>query len=829
MSKLLQIYKQKNEKINSLYEKTDLRIGKYNHFFDNNLYFPMEELDKMFNDFVYDIQEYSQINLVLPFIYKNHRNLRKNIKLIQRQLKLKSEHTKRIRIHNEKIATINIEKIEEILGDVENKKLDNQQLQCLAKESNSHLVIAGAGTGKTLTMIGYAKYLLNSKKAKPEDILVLSFTDDSATEINNRLSKETGCKIDALTFHKLGLNIISGANGKKAKLTNVQNDFQHYISDNVRTLMSKDRKYFYKVQKYTTNKYNETESEFSFDNLEEYNQYIKENPPRTMKGELVKSYSEVDVANFLFINGIEYEYEKSYCIDTATEEYSQYSPDFYLPEYDIYIEMFGINEDGEVPNWFKTKEGLTPTQTYQQGIEWKRKTHKQYNTKLIECYSYEKFNGTLEENLFDKLSQHSVVFTPVSQTDIINQINDLYSIDIISYLANEIGRVIGLLKGKNQTIEQLRNNNKKVFNRPKTRSKRYINELLIDIIEPIYNIYQNKLTTDNEIDFNDMINLATKYVVENKFIHKYKYVIIDEYQDISFIRYNLIKALRNQNDFKLMCVGDDWQSIYQFSGSDIGYITNFEKYWGLSDISKIETTYRFQKNIIQKAHDFVMENPHQIDKNIKSKNTQNDAIFKGVSCFNTKEKISAIESILDNVPEDSSVFLLGRYKKDIDFLRESKNFSFRISQTSTTIIKYKNKKLKIEFMTVHKSKGLEADYVIILNNNDDAYGFPSKIKNPPIYDLLLESSDNFLYAEERRLFYVAITRTKKDVFLICDKEHKSSFFKELSIKYRNEFSNEKVCPMCGANMKLIKGKYGLFWGCENFFKTNCRYKEKYQE
>ena len=233
-------------------------------------------------------------------------------------------------------------------------------------------MLAGAGTGKTLTMLAYVKHLLLSGKAKPNEILVLSFTNDSASEINERIKDETNEKIDAQTFHKLGINIMANADGKKPSLTNLQENFMQYIQQIIKAKIQNDAKYFFLTQKYTYNICGKCESEFSFDTIEEYEEYTEESPPTSLKGERLKSYSEVDVANFLYLNGIEYEYEAKYKFDTATIEYSQYKPDFYLPQYDIYIEMFGTNENGEVPTWFSAEEGLTPTETYQKGIKWKR-------------------------------------------------------------------------------------------------------------------------------------------------------------------------------------------------------------------------------------------------------------------------------------------------------------------------------------------------------------------------------------------------------------------------------------------------------------------------
>ena len=821
MSKTLEKIKSNQDRINTLFEKTQKLISQNNQHFDNNVYFQMEELEHQIKLYHNYIDEFNSLHILLPFLYKKYIKLKDNIKFFKNCTEKEEEYIDDIRRYNDNIIKKDITEIKNIIGSVESKSLDEQQLRCLAKKSNNHLVLAGAGTGKTLTMLAYVKYLLFSGIAKPNEILVLSFTKDSANEINERIVEETGIKIDAQTFHKLGINIITQVEDKKPNITNLTDFFRQYIQKTITKKIQEDKKFFSLIQNYTTNIYGKFENEFSFKTKNEYNEHMNNTPPTSLKGEVLRSYSEVDVANFLYLNGIKYEYETNYKFDTATTEYSQYKPDFYLPQYDIYIEMFGVDENGDVPPWFSSKEGLTPTETYQEGMRWKRKIHKENNTVLVECFAYQKFNGTLEKTLKQELSKYGVKFFPISNEKVIEQLNQLYEIDTIKYISEQIGTVINLLKGQNISIKELKSRNNDISN----MFTKYVNNLMISIVEPIYKIYQNELISKKEIDFNDMINRATKYVQDNSFIHQYRFVIIDEYQDISYNRYNLIKSMKNQNNFKLICVGDDWQSIYQFTGSDIGYIVNFEDYWGLSDISKIEKTYRFQKNISEKANKFILKNKQQKNKKITSGIKKNTAIIRGFEYRNVKEQINIIKKELNQLPENASVFILGRYNDDINFIKKDHEFILH-NINKKYKIEYKRKILNIEFMTIHHSKGLEADYVIVLNNNDDIRGFPSKIQNPPIYALLLKSSDTYEYAEERRLFYTAITRTKGDVLLLYDKNKKSEFIKELIREYEDEFCGYRVCKWCGAEMTIRESRRGKFWGCTNYYKANCRYTEK---
>lgn len=293
------------------------------------------------------------------------------------------------------------------------------------------------------------------------------------------------------------------------------------------------------------------------------------------------------------------------------------------------------------------------------------------------------------------------------------------------------------------------------------------NSTLLSLLEPIFSAYCTYLTEHDEIDFNDMINLATQYVQDGKYTNPYKYVIVDEYQDISKARFNLLHSLRKSRDFELFCVGDDWQSIYRFAGSDISFILNFEKYWGATEISKIETTYRFSQKLIEISSGFIIQNPVQIRKNIRGKT---DAGFPlgEISGYTEKYAIEFMTKKLDDLPNGSIVFFIGRYSFDAKILNESDRISFCYNNVDGIVkVLYRNRPdLKMSFITAHKSKGLQADYVFIINNKKSRIGFPSKIQDAPILNLLLDNCDQFPHSEERRLFYVALTRAKKKAYLM---------------------------------------------------------------
>lgn len=770
--------------------------------------------------------EWRDRNNILPEISDAHKikHLKKASEykaLCAKQLKLTeiaASISRQILEHNEQVASIKVPEAYALIGDVEGRKLDKQQMVCIVKEAHNHLVIAGAGTGKTTTVVGKIKYLLKTGKCSPQDILVLSFTNASATEMNERISAETGCHIAASTFHKLGLNIISQTNGLKPKITQI--NLQKFIKEQLELNMESDV-YLDLLSSYILYNRIIAKSEFDFKSQKEYDEYLKFNPPTTVNNETVKSYGEMDIANFLTQNGIKYIYEYPYKIDTRTDEYGQYHPDFYLPDYKIYIEYFGVNRNGEVPSYFKSTNKMSASEAYRASMEWKRALHRENQTTMIECYAYEKLEGNLLDNLKEKLEASAVKLTPMSSKELWAQIADKNDY-MLGGIIELFETLINLIKSNGYDIETVRSLNSSGKNLQ-------ANNTVLTLLKPIFDAYCQYLSDSGEIDFNDMINLASEYVEQGKYVNPYKYVIVDEYQDISKARFRLLDCLRKSKDYDLFCVGDDWQSIYRFAGSDIGFILSFSKYWGASEISKIETTYRFPKGLIEISGRFIMQNPMQIKKSISGKAESIGFPLGEISGYTDNAAIEFVSKKLSDIPKGSSVYFIGRYTFDANLLNKSGLFSCRYNNTSGLFeVKSKSRPdLNMIFLTAHKSKGLQADYVFIINNKNSKIGFPSKIQDAPILELLLDNCDQYPHAEERRLFYVALTRAKKKAFIVTVNGQESEFAQELKERYKTELQKERFeCPLCGGQLVKHSGQYGEFFGCSNYRSNGCRYKRK---
>ena len=716
-----------------------------------------------------------------------------------------------IELHNAAFLQGAIAKTRSVIGKIEGHDLDDQQLMCIAKESHNHSVIAGAGTGKTTTIIGKVKYLVNTKKYLPEDILVLSYTRAAAMEMKERLKRNVNANVSVSTFHHFGYQIMTQVEHKKPII--ISTPMEKILRSRLNELM-RDPVYTRLLITFigSGNGVIKSDLDHSFQNIDEYYDYMNSHRPVTLKGETVKSFGEMHLANILAQNGVKYTYEKHYQVDTATEEYAQYTPDFYLDDYGIYIEYFGIDRNGKAPDWF---EGEDPTKTYQQGMAWKRNTHRKFHTTMIECYAYEDAEGILQQELERKLTAAGVQLRSVSLQELFARENDRLE-NILSAFIRTASAIINLARNKRISADRLVG---------------YANtldtKLIAQLIMPLQKAYEEELKSTNTIDFADMLNDAEEYIMNGQFENPFKYIIVDEYQDITASQYRLLTALRASRDFELFCVGDDWQSIYRFNGSDVGYIMEFERFWGDAEISRIETTYRFPQSLIDVSSQFVMCNPRQIKKSIRSGVKDEGFAVSIIEGYREAEIIRQMGDTLLQLPKNSTVFLLGRYNFDSRLLEHDFRFEQKFDTATQTVkVVFRNRKdLIITFYTAHRSKGLQADYVFILNNTSGVLGFPSSIEDNPLTELLLDSKDIYPNAEERRLFYVALTRARHHVYLLSVKNKESVFFSELAATYKGIIKNVMyVCPKCGGKLRLIEGPYGKFFGCSNYKVNGCTYK-----
>ncbi len=476
--------------------------------------------------------------------------------------------------------------------------LDKEQLACIIENKKYSIIIAGAGSGKTLTLIGKIKYLLEKNILKPEEICCISFTNEAVTNLKQNVLNNCQTVIPIFTFHKLALKILEKAN-------------------------------------------------------------------------------------------------QSYTIASPT-----------------------LLED-VISEFFETM-----------------------------CFG----NKTLQKIIFKKFS-----FTLFKNEKTWKKI--LISKDFLNY-KKTIQMFIALMKSNYPNFKDF----KHFFKFPK-----YQDSLLI--IYAIYTIYESEKESTESIDFDDMMKKAKEALKRNKYLLPYKFIMIDEFQDTSLSRFQLIEEIVKQNNASLCVVGDDYQSIYHFSGCDLHLFLHFKDYYKDAKIYKLQKTYRNSNELIKIAGNFILKNPYQLKKELVS----NKNLEKPIILVFYKSKDNILEKIISMIPENKEILIIGR--NNFDLKNYTKKLNFKISKNNDIEFeKFKNRKIK--YLTIHKSKGLESDIVIFLNLENSTYGMPSKQKEEKILSLVKQELD-YPLEEERRLFYVGLTRTKSYIYLIIPKKNPSIFIKEL--------------------------------------------------
>lgn len=765
------------------------------------------------------------------------------------------------------------------LFEIDGKALDDQQKDAVITDERSNLVVAGAGSGKTLTIVGKVRYLVERWGVEPSRILVVAFTNKAADELQERLDRAGIAGARVSTFHAFGCSLLKdvGVANERA----LECCIRRFVQTELPGSAGRMKAYLEFFGCYgEAHCRGEEAANLDFDRLKGQDlttikgrlQLISEERARrrdTLKGERVKSDQELMIANFLFLHGVDYEYERSYPLPTGARR--AYQPDFYLSDYDIWLEHFGIDKHGRVP-WMATP---FEEQRYLEGIEWKRGTHERCGTRLIESYAYWNDDNGLLARVRDLLEENGVVLEESQEwlEKIFCQIglNDRFH----SSMVELIGSFVSLFRESGLTIAELRDRAKRAYDGNAYLLRRF--ELFMEFAGPIIEFYQEDLVERGKVDFSDMINRATDVIRDGGLDALYEYVIIDEYQDSSMGRFRLVEEVRNATGAKLMCVGDDWQSIYRFSGSDVTLFTQFASLMGDAEIMRVEQTYRNSQELVDVASSFIMKNKSQIKKSVRSAKRRE----KPIKVVRMSDQAQALELALDAILSsaggyDGQVLILGRHQLDLQALfpglASTSAFRFRVGRDEGDVaIEYRGYG-RIQYTTAHRAKGLEADDVVVLNLTNRQYGFPNQVVDDPILDLLLSGGDDYPFAEERRLFYVALTRTKNDVWLLSQPEASSVgasvFVKELLEEFsdkvevisegeeeplrcprcgvgslvvrRNsrtdreflgctnwpvcdktyrstEILNERVeCPRCGGWMIPRKGKYGEFYGCTNY-------------
>lgn len=697
---------------------------------------------------------------------------------------------------------------------VEKNPLTEEQINACICMDEAVMVVAAAGSGKTSTMVAKTGYVLHEGLANVDQVLLLAFNRATADELGQRLAEQLRDvpnveRVKSKTFHSFGIEVISKASGRAPSLapwvdpTRRGGDIEA-TCEIIEFLKARDATFrrdwdlFRLVYGRDVGKWGRAQEPEAFgDGKRGF---------RTANNEIVRSKEELAIANWLFYCGVKYEYERRYEHDTATEHRRQYSPDFYYPDADLYHEHFALDARGNPPERFKD---------YLDGVRWKREIHQIKGTALVETTSYLLRSGRWEQVLTRALVERGVQPNfdptrpcpgqpPISEQDLARTFRVFQQ-----HVKNN-----GL--GRQQLGASLNAQSKEGFGARLA--------MFLSLYERIAAEWEGRLKGGGYVDFEDMLIQAAEHVESGAYQSPYKIILADEFQDSSRARVRLLKALatKSPSQTHLCVVGDDWQGINRFAGSDISVMTEFESVFAHATRLTLNTTFRCPKDVCDVSSAFVQANPAQIRKTVTTTNPLTKTPLLAYGLQSIEGIVSLLERQLSHMhklagerkvlPERGShitVMLLGRYGNDRPSGLDGWKQQF-------------GDLLKIDFRTVHGSKGLEAEYVFVLNVVEGVRGFPSQIQDDPILQLAMPVPEDFPFAEERRLFYVAMTRARKQVRFFTSLQHPSQFLVELVSK--GMLVIEPVggvplqpCPRCSAGvLRLRNGGNGAFFGCSRF-------------
>lgn len=660
--------------------------------------------------------------------------------------------------------------------------LSDEQVIAATSHAKETLVVAGAGSGKTFVLVGRAKYLVGSDRTSEDKILMLAYNKDAAEELSRR-TKASGISVTAQTFHGFGNSVIKAPGERTGVAFGDSGEVSKFLAHRLKNELSEDSKSG--LAKYFSQELVPYRDFEEFDSLNEYAAYVRATIPRTLMDEQVKSHGEWLIANFLFSNSIAYSYEALY--EEGKSAKDRHKPDFSIWEQGktpIWIEYFGTDRSNSVAPGI-SKEG------YLDGIKWKKEVHARNSTILVELYYYDLKEGTLLAKLEAALKQNGIKLKPKSADEILAQ-------------ANEIGYDSRFLKVCEQFLGHVRANRLSPAELIELAKAHERDKTFISVFNQFLSAYENELTRLKLPDYAELIHGAADAISNSEYEFGFTHVLVDEFQDISSDRNRLIDSMKVANPkLEVTCVGDDWQSIYRFSGSDVSIMREASKPKMIRKRVDLTATYRLPQVIADISRNFILKNPLQLEKNVYSKSDL-DVPGKVVTHWDMeqKENDQNLALVIERIGEDSkdpskSLRVLARYVNNLP----SKKYVENLWEGP------------VDISSIHAAKGLEADYVVVMDMVQDFRGFPSTIEDDPVMRLVMPGKDLHQHGEERRLFYVALTRARRETHLISPVSAPSLFTLEmlkdgLGVHVGLDNSKNRECPSCKSGRILVSNNAG---------------------
>lgn len=729
--------------------------------------------------------------------------------------------------YNEAFVSSELLKFQPFFDDLDGRSLSDQQREACIRLEDNNLLIASAGSGKSATMVGKVAYVLEKQLYRPGEILILAFNKNAADELKTRIARQLQIGEDALacrvtTFHALGRGIIAEIEGRPPQLANWVDHpagEARVIEEIIQNLIDSDPEFRRLwIDLLVLHPKADIPAEV-FDTDTDFRRYTSNRIIKgqgtigSLSGVVVKSLQEQKIVNWLWLHSVAFEYERQIEVQDDDGAVRHVHPDFYYPLTGTVHEHFALNADG-----------TSPFGGYAQHADSKRQAYLRKQIDFFETTSAQASDEKLLSTIEAELARRAVPFVRKAYAEITKALEPV----VVKHYHKLISTCIKHIRASHLTLDML-------LERAKTLHDKQRAKIYARVVWMIAEGYSRKLEEAKRIDFDSMIADAVRLVETGRYQSPYSLILVDEFQDISEPRANLIKALKQQKAFtKVFAVGDDWQSIYRFAGSDITIFTQFEGNFGPSWQGRLEQTYRCNQFIAATAAQFVQRNPEQITKAVCSTRPAVPRSIRvipvdgghgtpdfGQTCHRL---LARLDGSLGNIADQwrsspgakLKVLVLWRYNLLDPFKGVRPSFE----------------NIQVSGLSFHRAKGLEADYTVLLDVSEGDYGVPSRIEDDELLNLVIPRPETFAYAEERRLFYVALTRASRGVYLLTNRRQPSRYIRELCEIGGDEIRFEAIdgsllpqCPVCLVGQMVEKrNRDGVaFSGCDQF--PECRHSE----
>jgi len=727
------------------------------------------------------IDEYDELRSTRwPFSYSS--NDRDQLHSIRSELQTTIE---RLGGYNESFVERQLEQYENLFTDIDEAghDLNREQRKAVVRNDEYNQVIAGAGTGKTLVLTHRIAYLIE-RGVDPDRIAAVTLTRNATDEIQKRLAERFDITdVTVETIHSFANGIARQAtDGHRSTIDD--RDRRNFVEERIRDkLDGGDPTFARHYRQFLTHYSTETPVPDDHESRTEYVRARAERSYETLAGETVASQAEKAIADFLFTHGVEYQYEAIAEWAETGEDRDVYSPDFYLPEYDITIEHWGIDENGAVAPWF-----AWTSEEYREKLAWARQQFASSDHTLVETYDFEYWAGTLEKALTHRLARRGVRLDPMGFEDLVGHALDDHERE--QHLIGLFAKFIDNARTFDTDPDEIRDD----LSRHDPREYHF--GVCGSILLEEYEAWKRR---NGLVDFDDMIYDAVAAVREDpeRFQSQFEHVLVDEFQDVAISQIRLLDALTDgPNAPHLFCVGDDWQSIYAFRGAVVEYFVDFEEYFGPAAITELRETYRCPETVLDASTDLIANNPTQIEKSPVAcsgrETTPRLHVLDGYDEWRYADRVgeyaaNLVEQYLSEGSDPEDVMILSRYDSGAPFVDrvkdalEARNIPYdgkadgdRYRPDGATA----GSDAGVSVFSAHQAKGREAPHVILLHVAQSEDGFSPDVRNNELLNPVREVSAN-TEAEERRLFYVALTRSEATLDLLTKAGEKSAFLDEI--------------------------------------------------